>query len=504
MKTSSLSGEISEQRGEQFSAARRRLVLPLLCIAVFLDALDTSIVNVALPSIQHDLRLTTLDLPWVAGIYFLLYAGFLLLGGRAADLLGRRRIFMVGSALFGLASFICGLANDAWLLLLARALQGLGAALTLPAAISIITTTFAEGPERNKALSIFSATGASGFSFGLVLGGVLTTFISWHWIFFVNVPFALLILLLVPHVVKESRVMTGARSYDIAGAVTVTAGLLLLGYAITQANQPGATPLMTVGLLVLALVVLAVFILVERRAKEPLIPLRIFRSKNTVSANLASFTLLGPFFSFLFIAALYLQDVLHYSPVLASLALLPGSVLTVLVSRFVTPRLLNALGVKLSSVIGLLCMASGVALLALIGPNSDYLGVILLPMLLVMGLGLGIGYPALAVAAVSGISDAEQGLAAGLQGTALQAGGGLWLAIMAAVVTVSAAAAQGVISGVVPSVSAQLSGFHAGLLVAAAGAVLGAIIALIGIQGRPAEQKEQRSVETFAEDKLSI
>ena len=240
MKTQSLSGRLPEQRSERADTWQRRVALLLVCIAVFLDALDTSIVNVALPSIQRDLHMTTLDLPWVPGAYFLTYGGFLLLGGRAADLLGRRRIFLIGTALFGLASLLCGLANSGWLLLLARGMQGIGAALTLPSAISIITTTFAEGPERNKALSIFSATGASGFSLGLVIGGVLTTFINWHWVFFVNIPFVLLVLLLARVVINESQLMADARSYDIAGAVTVTGGLLLLGYAITQANQPGA------------------------------------------------------------------------------------------------------------------------------------------------------------------------------------------------------------------------------------------------------------------------
>jgi len=459
-----------------------RVALLATSISYVLVILDTSIVNVALPSIQRDLHMTTLDLPWVPGAYFLTYGGFLLLGGRAADLLGRRRIFLIGTALFGLASLLCGLANSGWLLLLARGMQGIGAALTLPSAISIITTTFAEGPERNKALSIFSATGASGFSLGLVIGGVLTTFINWHWVFFVNIPFVLLVLLLARVVINESQLMADARSYDIAGAVTVTGGLLLLGYAITQANQSGATPGKTTGLLVLVLFILTVFIIIERRSRAPLIPLRIFRSRTTDAAVLASLTLLGPFFGFLFIAALYLQNVLHYSPVLASLALLPGSATTVLVSRFVAPRLVNRLGARLSAGLGLLLLASGIALFAQIGPGSDYVGVILPPMVLVMGLGIGIGYPALAIAAVSGIANSEQGLAAGLQGTSLQAGGGLWLAITAAVVTMSTASALGSAKNTIPSVVAQLSGFHVGLLVAAAGAVVGAAIALVGIK----------------------
>lgn len=375
-------------------------------------------------------------------------------------------------------------------------MQGIGAALTVPSGISIITTTFAEGPERNKALGILTATGGSGVTIGLAFGGLLTTFISWHWVFFVNVPFVLLILLLARVVVNESRSMASSRPYDIAGAVAVTGGLLLLVYAITRANQPGVTPLQTAGLFVLALVILAVFIAIERRSKAPLIPLRIFRSRTTSAANLASLTLLGSFFSFLFIATLYLQEVLHYTPILASLALLPGSVATVLVAPLVTPWLVKRLGLRLSTGLGLLCMAGGIALFTLIGPNDDYLGVTLPSMLLVMSLGMGIGYPTLSIAAVSGIADTEQGLAAGLQSTSLQAGGGLWLAITATVVAASAAPILGEASITTPSAVSQLAGFHVGLLVAAAGVAAGAFIALVGIQKRSETPSDASNEET--------
>src|SRR5581483_5546774 len=299
----------------------------------------------------------------------------------------------------------------------------------------------------------------SGFSFGLVFGGILTGLINWHWVFFVNVPFVLLILLLARMVIPEDRSVAGSRSYDIAGAVTVTAGLLLLVYTITQASESGATPLKTAGLFALALLILACFIAIERRARAPLIPLRIFRSSTTCAANLASLTLLGTFFGFLFITTLYLQDVLHYSPLLASLALLPGSISSALVSQFVAPWLVNRLGMRLTSGLGLLCLAGGMVLFTRTGLHNDYVGVILPSTLIVMGLGMGIGYPALAIAAVSGIADTEQGLAAGLQSTSLQAGGGLWLSITAAVVTTSTASLLRAPSAI-PPVVAQLSGFH--------------------------------------------
>src|SRR5216684_9338663 len=291
MKASSVAGKRPEEMGKRV-APWQWVVAVLVSMAVFLDTVDVSIVNVALPTIKRDLQLTTTDLQWVPGVYVLTYAGFMLLGGRAADLLGRRRIFVLGATLFGLASLAGGLANSGWLLILARGVQGIGAALTMPAATSILTTTFPEGPERNKALGIFSATAGAGFTCGLVFGGVLTTFTSWHWVFFVNVPFALLIVLLARVVVSEGRSRAAARSYDLAGAVTVTGGLLLLVYAITQANGDNATPGKTGGLLALALVLLAVFILIEWRSKAPLMPLRIFRSSNLGVACAVSFTLL--------------------------------------------------------------------------------------------------------------------------------------------------------------------------------------------------------------------
>jgi EmrB/QacA subfamily drug resistance transporter len=462
----------------------RWIALILVSMAILLDTVDVSIVNVALPTIKLDLQLTTTALQWVPGIYVLTYAGFMLLGGRAADLLGRRRIFLLGAALFGLASLTCGLAHSGWMLILARGMQGIGSALTMPAATSIITTTFPEGPERNKALGIFSATAGAGFTCGLVLGGVLTTFISWHWVFFVNVPFALLILLLSPIVVHEGKWQAGTRAYDLAGAITVTAGLLLLVYAMTQANEEGATPLSTAGLLTLAFALLAIFLLIEWRSKAPLMPLRIFRSSTLGAACAVSCTLLGSYFSFLFIYTLYLQNVLHFSPIGASLALLPAGVTSIPASQFLAPWCMNRLGMKLTAGLGMLGVFSGIVLFLRTGASIDYVGIILPSTLLTTPFGMALCVPTLAAAAVSGIKQTEQGLASGLQGTSGQAGGGLFLALTAAVVTVWAASVQGVARAAVPSVMAQLSGLHAGLLVIAAGAALGALIALVGIRSK--------------------
>jgi hypothetical protein len=418
---------------------------------------------------------------WVPGIYGLTYAGFTLLGGRAADLLGRRRIFLLGATLFGLASMGGGVAPNGWLLILARGVQGLGAALTMPAAGSIITTTFPEGPERNKALGIFSATGGAGFTCGLVLGGMVTHSLSWHWVFFINIPFILLILLLSPLVVPEGRNSSGARSYDLAGAITVTGGLLLLVYTITQTNDGAAPSLKTVGLLSLALFLLGAFLLIERQTKEPLMPLRIFRSSTLGAACVVSFTLLGSFFGFLFVSTLYLQNVLHFSPLDASFALLPASIACIPASQFLAPWFMNRLGIKLTTVLGMLCQLSGITLFLRTGEILDYVGTILPATLLILPLGMSLCVPTLAAAAASGVEPTEQGLAAGLQGTSGQAGGGLFLALTAAVVTISTASAQTSFS----SVAAQLRGFHAGLLVVAAGAALGALVALVGIRSKP-------------------
>jgi MFS family permease len=315
-----------------------------------------------LPHIQFDLQLTTTEPQWIPGIYVLTYAGFQLLGGRAADLLGRRRIFLLGATLFGLASLTAGLAHSGWLLILARGGQGIGAALTFPSAVSILTTTFAEGSERNKALGVFSAMGAVGFTTGLVLSGVLTTFINWHWVFFMNVPLVLLILGISRLVVPEGRSIVQERSYDLAGAVSVTGGLLLLVYAVTQATEPGATPGKTGGLFALALVLLVCFILLEWWSKAPLMPLSMLRSRTLCAASAASLALQSSVFGFLFIYTLYLQEVLRYSPVNASLALVPASVASALIGLFVAPWFMNRLGLRLSSVLGLLCLACGIAL----------------------------------------------------------------------------------------------------------------------------------------------
>ena len=480
MKTSPVAEPQSLERSWQ-ERTYRSLTLVVVSLAIFLDALDVSIVTIALPNIQRDLQLTTTQLQWVPGIYVLTYAGFQLLGGRAADLLGRRRIFLLGATLFGLASFTAGLAHSGWLLILARGGQGIGAALTFPAAVSILTTTFAEGAERNKALSVFGAIGAAGFTGGVILGGVVTTFLNWHWVFFLNTPVVLLILVLSRLVVPKGRSPARPRSYDLAGAIAVTVGLLLFVYAITQAEVGGTDRGKTVGLFALALVILACFLCIERWSKAPLMPLHILRSRTLVVASTASLALQGSLFGFLFISTLALQEVLHFSPVNASLALVPASVASALSGLFLAPWFMKRLGLRLTSVLGLFSLTCGIALFFRMSEAGDYVGTIL-PSVVLALCGAGLAGPTLAVTAISGIAPTEQGLAAGLQGTFLQAGGGLGLAITAVVVTASLALGHGIAHASIPEVTAQLNSYHTGLLVAAGGAALGALIALLGLK----------------------
>lgn len=466
--------------------ARLWITLGIVSIALFMDALDVAIVNVALPNIQHSLNLSTTDLTWVQGAYTLAYAGFLLLGGRAADQFGRRRTLLYGMGLFGGASLVGGLAQTAWLLILARILQGLGAAFTVPAAISIVTTAFPEGPARNKALGIVGATVSGGFSFGLVCGGLLTGFINWHWVFFVNVVIVLPLLLFTLLILRPDRsAATTRRSADTLGALTGTAGLLLLVYTITRANDAAATLLQMVGLACGAIILLGAFVMIERRATSPLLPLRLFRLRTLRAANLISLTLLGCLFSFLFIATLYMQDIGHYTPVQSAFALLPMALLSVLVSQFLPARLVTRFGVKTAVALGMFLLTLGILVFSRIGPVPNYVGVILVGSVLIGGFGMGIAYSALSIAAVMSVANEEQGLAAAIQSTSLQVGGGLGLAIIVAVVNAVTIALTTSTPG--SALAAQLQGFHIGLYLIAAFAGLGVLIALVGMRKRPTQ-----------------
>ena len=460
------------------STERPPLILAVLSAAILLDALDLSITQVALPSVQRVLALSAGTLPWVATGYALTYGGFLLLGGRTADLHGRRAVFLSGLALFGVISLAAGLAPNAGLLIAARAVQGIGAALTVPAAVSIITTSFAEGAERNRALGVFAASASAGFSVGLVLGGVLTDLLGWRWIFLVKAPIVAVVvavaLLALP---RPARARAVRRSSDLAGAVCGTGGLLVLVLVITQAAEPTLAPAVLVAAGVAAVLLLAGFVVVERRSADPLLPFAIFRNRTVRSADLASLTVLAAPFGFSFVATLYLQDVLRYGPLASGLALLPGALLSVVVSRWVAPAMVNRFGLRVAGVTGMVLVAAGFALLLRLGPDTGYATGLLPAVVVCFGLGMGISYPVFTMAAVSGVDDAEQGLAAGIQSTALQVGGGLGLALVSGAIAVALGPGEG---------QATAEALRVGAAAGSALPLIGALIAAIGLRGDPA------------------
>lgn len=451
---------------------RGALVLLVVSAAILLDALDLSITQIALPEIQSHFEMSAGTLAWVANAYVLTYGGFLLLGGRLADLVGRRRILVLGFALFGIMSLASGLAPNPTLLIAARALQGIGAALTVPASISIITTTFAEGPERNRALSIFGAAAAAGFSVGLVLGGVLTDLLGWRWIFLVKVPVVAVMVLLALRVVVADPQRVRGRSYDLPGAVLSTAGILLLVAAITQFADPTLPMALVVGGVVLGIAMLVGFVLNERRADDPLLPLPIFRNRTLRYSDLTSLTVLAAPFGFSYVSTLYMQEILGWSPLVTALALLPGAVLSVPVSQALAPRLLERFGLRATGAGALVVVAIGFGLLLFIGEDTPYWTIPLPAVLLCLGLGMGIAYPSFTIGGVTGVDDEQQGIAAGIQSTALQVGGGLGLALVSAGIAVALGDADAPDPGTL----------KVGVLIGTLLPLVGALIAFLGLR----------------------
>jgi MFS family permease len=444
--------------------------LILLCGVLFLDGLDVSMVGVALPSIQSDLGLTTSQLQWVVSGYVLGYGGLLLLGGRMADLLGRRRVLIVGLSVFTLASLAGGLVNDGTLLVLTRFLKGASAAFTAPAGLSIITTTFTEGPARNKALSIYTATGASGFSLGLVFGGLLTE-LGWRWTFLLPVPVAAAILFFVPRLIRPDRPqLNERRRYDLPGAVALSAGMLLLVRTIVEAPNVGWTALGTVLPLAGAVALLATFVAIERRTPQPLVRLGILRSGSLVRANLGMATVFGAYVAFQFVGTLYLQATLGWSALHTALAFLPGGAIVAfgaprigpLVDRFGTGRVIAA---------GAAAFVIGYALFLRVDAAPYWFT--FLPTMLLIGIGFALCYPSLNIQATMGVADHEQGLASGLVNTSFQVGGALVLAIVSAI-----ASGSGDIVDLYRTAIAVVVGI----------AVLGLVVALSGLLPARAEE----------------
>jgi EmrB/QacA subfamily drug resistance transporter len=451
---------------------RKWLALALLSAVQFMVVLDVAIVNVALPSIKVDLGFSQEDLQWVISAYALVFGGFLLLGGRAADLLGRRRVFLAGLVVFTLASLLAGLAWSEASLIGARAIQGLGAAIISPAALSILSTTFREGRERNIALGVWGAVGGFGAAAGVLLGGVLTETLSWSWIFFVNVPVGVLAFVLAPRLLDESR-DASVRSFDAVGAVLVTAGLSLLVYAITQTGTYGWTSARTLGVGASSLVLLGAFGWWERRHAEPLMRFGILRTKTVAGANVGGLILGTATFSMFLMLTLYMQQVLGYSPMETGVGYLPVAVSAIVWSA-VAAQLTTRIGVKPVLVTGMIALTGGLVYFTQVSVGGSYVAD-LLPGFLLVGVGLGFSFVPISIAALAGIRAQESGLASGLFNTSQQIGGALGIALLSTIATTrtSDALAEGT---VLPS--ALVHGFTGAFVVGAGLAAIGVLSAL--------------------------
>jgi EmrB/QacA subfamily drug resistance transporter len=412
---------------------RRWRALAVLGIAYLMVVLDVSIVNVALPSIQKDLGFSTSGLEWVVSGYALTFGGFLLLGGRLGDLLRRRRVFMAGLALFSVVSLLCGFATSPAMLVALRVVQGAAGAILSPSVFSIVSVTFEEGSERNRALGVLGAIAGSGAAIGVLLGGLLTEYAGWEWIFFVNVPIGLAALLLVPRVVRESRAPELARHFDAAGAVTVTAGLMFLVYGLTRAPNVGWASAETIGSLVAAAVLVAAAIVIESRSRSPLVDLNIFRRRTIAGANLIGLILGTMLFGLFFLLTLYQQEVLGFSPLRTGIGNL-AIALTLIVAATVSQALVTRVGVKPVLLVGLTLVGASLAYYTQIDVNGSYFSD-LFPGFLLTGVGLGFSFVPISIAALSGVTDREAGLASGLINTSQQIGGAVGLAILTSVST---------------------------------------------------------------------
>jgi EmrB/QacA subfamily drug resistance transporter len=399
----------------------------LLAVAFFMTVVDLTIVNVSLPTIGGDLHFSATSLQWVVTAYALTFGGFLLLGGRAADLLGRRRVLMAGLALFSTASLACALATGDGFLIGARAVQGVGAAVMLPSALSIVMNMFEEGAERNKALGIWGALAASGATVGLVAGGVLTRYAGWQYIFYLNVPIATAALLLAPRIVPESRVATTRRRFDALGALTGTGGLVLLVDALSQAPQYGWGGTRTIAVLAASAALLVAFLLIESRVEEPILPLRIFRLRTLAGANAAGLLLGGSFFAFFFVGTLYMQQVLHYSALQSGVAWLATSVMSVALAGL-SQYLVTRIGPRVVMAIGMTLIGTGVIWATQIPVHGHYTGNLLGPFA-VAGAGTAFAFIPISIAGLAGVEEHQAGLASGLLNTSQQLGGAIGIAI---------------------------------------------------------------------------
>jgi len=474
------------------SDPRRWQALALVCVAFFMTILDVSIVNVALPSIKTSLSVSDKSLQWVLTAYAITFGGFLLLAGRAADFLGRRRMFMIGVALFSLASLVCGLASSIGVLVAARTVQGIGAAIISPATLSIITTTFDEGAERNKALGIWGAMGGSGAAAGVLFGGILTKYAGWEWIFFVNVPVGAIVLALCRPIVRESRI-PGVRGFDVGGAATITGSVALFVYAISKAPDNGWGSATTIGLLVGAAVVLGAFVAIENLHAAPMVPFRIFATKTLTGANIAGFFLGAVVYANFFVLTLYVQQVLGYSALKTGLTFL-ATAGTVIPVAGVSQALVTRVGVRPVMTVGLALITAGMVFYAYIPVHGSYVSA-LLPGYLLVGVGMAFAFIPVSIAALAGVEYHESGLASGLINTSQQVGGALGVAIASSVAFTHVKSLLA--AGHTTQAAALTSGFSRAFWVLAAVSAVSVVAAFALVRSRDVAVGEPETASAF-------
>lgn len=466
------------------------LILIVLALAQFMIVLDVSIVNVAIPAIQKALNMSQQNLQWIVTAYTLVFGGFLLLGGRAADLFGRRRLFITGTILFGVASLLDGLATSGTMLIALRGLQGLAAAMMSPAALSIVLVTYKEGHERNVALSVWGAVASGGAAAGVLFGGIITQYLGWRWNFFVNVPVAILVALATLRLVPEHRSEETHNELDLPGAVSITAGLMLLVYGLVKAPTNGWTSGSSLQFFGLSILLIAFFIFNEMKARHPLVPLKIFRIRNVTGANLAQMPIVAGMFSTFFFITLYAQQVLGYSPVKTGLTFLTIPFVIAIAATNV-PRVIKKIGFKPILVVGPLLVAAALYWFAQVRVEGNYVHD-LLPGFILMGLGMGMNFIAITVAATSGVPPRESGLASGILNTSQQIGGALGLAILTGIATSSAANYVKHLNtqpDKLTPLAAQVQGFHSAFYVGACFMIAASLIALVVIKQKKVDPK---------------
>ena len=451
---------------------KRWLALYVLCAGVLMIVLDTTIVNVALPSIREDLRFTETSLVWVVNAYMLTFGGFLLLGGRLGDLYGQRRLFLLGITVFTLASLACGVAGSQAVLIGARAVQGLGGAVVSSIALSLIMNLFTEPGERAKAMGIYGFVCAGGGSLGVLLGGLLTSTFSWHWIFLVNLPIGAVVFVLCRMLLPAHNAATSPGRLDVAGAVSITTSLMLAVYAIVNGNQAGWTSIETLGMLAAAAVLLALFLAIEARVRSPLMPLGLFRLRSVATANGVAVLWAAAMFAWFFVSALYMQIVLGYSAMQVGLAFLPANLIMAAFSLGLSARIVMRFGIRLPLAAGMALATAGLALFAL-SPADGSFAVHVLPGMLLLGLGCGMALNPLLLAAMSEVAPDESGLASGIVNTSFMMGGALGLAVLA---SLAAARTESLLAAGSASALALTAGYH---IAFAAGAVFAALAALL-------------------------